>query len=88
MDITKLSTKGQVVLPKSIRHAHHWEAGVEFSVEDTAEGILLRPHKPFNPTNWDAVVGCLQHHGAAKSLDEMEKAIRKGVKNRHDRDRY
>ena len=88
METTKLSTKGQVVLPKSIRHAHHWEAGVEFSIEDIEEGILLRPLNTFKATNWNEVVGCLQHHGATKSISEMEKAIRKGVKERHDRHRY
>lgn len=88
MEITKLSSKGQVVLPKSIRVSHHWDTGVEFIVEDTDEGILLRPRQAFKATSWEKVVGCLKHHGAAKSDDDMEKAIQKGIKERHDRNRY
>jgi AbrB family looped-hinge helix DNA binding protein len=47
METTRLSSKGQVILPKSIRDAHRWQPGTEFMVEDTAEGVLLRPAKPF-----------------------------------------
>ncbi len=31
---TRLSSKGQVVLPKEIRDRHGWEAGLEMIVED------------------------------------------------------
>src|SRR5215472_12977882 len=50
METTRLSSKGQVILPKSIRDAHRWQRGTEFMVEDTAVGVLLRPAKPFPPT--------------------------------------
>ena len=56
MDTTKLSSKGQVILPKHIRTAHKWWPGVEFSVEDTAEGVLLRPLKLFKPTQLEDVI--------------------------------
>ena len=38
METTKLSSKGQVILPVSIRLAKQWRAGVEFAVENTADG--------------------------------------------------
>jgi len=47
METTRLSSKGQVILPKSIRDAHRWQPGTEFVVEETTEGILLRPAKTF-----------------------------------------
>ena len=34
METTKLSSKGQVVLPKSVRDAHKWQPGAEFAVEE------------------------------------------------------
>ena len=36
---TKLSTKGQIVLPKEIRSSHSWGPGTEFTVEDTRDGM-------------------------------------------------
>jgi hypothetical protein len=32
-----------VQLPDRIRAAHHWQVGTEFLVEETPEGVLLKP---------------------------------------------
>ena len=88
METTRLSSKGQVILPKSIRDAHRWQPGTEFVVEETTEGILLRPAKPFPPTRIEDVAGCLRYAGKPKTLAEMEAAIRTEVKARRARGRY
>jgi AbrB family looped-hinge helix DNA binding protein len=88
METTKLSSKGQVVLPKSVRDARSWKPGTEFAVDEVVEGILLRPLKPFPATSIDEVFGCLKYKGRAKTLRQMEKAIGQGVRARHDRGRY
>jgi len=43
METIRLSSKGQVVIPKEIRDRFHWEAGIELVVEKRAGGIVLRP---------------------------------------------
>lgn len=86
MDTTKLSSKGQVILPMPIRAAHKWQQGVEFSVEDTPDGILLRPLKPFKPTQLDDVIGCAGYTGPTKTLADMGAAIAAGIQASHDRD--
>jgi AbrB family looped-hinge helix DNA binding protein len=88
METTKLSSKGQVVLPKAVRDARAWGAGTQFAVEEVSEGILLRPLRPFPPTSFDAVYGRLKYTGRAKTLRQMEKAIARGVRARNDRGRY
>jgi AbrB family looped-hinge helix DNA binding protein len=88
MEITRLSTKGQVILPKSIRDARGWAAGTELAVEETAGGIMLRPLRQSQPSRLEDVVGCLRYTGRPKTLRQMEKAIAKGVKERRDRGRY
>lgn len=50
METTKLSSQGQVIIPKSLRDAHHWEAGIELIAIDMGDGILLKPKKPFPET--------------------------------------
>ena len=47
MDTTRLSERGQVVIPKRVRTAHGWEAGLEFIVEDAGDSIKLKPIKLF-----------------------------------------
>jgi AbrB family looped-hinge helix DNA binding protein len=83
-----MSTKGQIVLPKSVRDSHAWGPGTEFAVEETREGILLRPARLFPRTTLDQVVGCLRYKGKAKTLKEMDDGIRRAVMERHDRGRY
>lgn len=80
METTRLSSKGQVILPKSIRSAHHWEPGVEFMVEDMANGVLLRPVKPFQQTRLEDVIGCTGYKGPAKTVEDMDAAIAAAVR--------
>ena len=88
METTKLSSKGQVILPKAVRDARSWEAGTQFAVEEVADGVLLRPLRPFTATTFDEVFGCLRYKGRPKTLGQMEKAIAKNVRERHGRGRY
>lgn len=75
MEKTRLSSKGQVILPKAIRAAHDWGPGVEFVVEDTSEGVLLRALKPGPPVRLEDVVGCVGYMGPARTVEEMDEAI-------------
>jgi len=75
-------------LPKSVREARSWRPGTEFAVEEVSEGVLLRPLRPFPTTSFEGVFGCLKFTGRAKTLRQMERAIARGVKARHDRGRY
>jgi AbrB family looped-hinge helix DNA binding protein len=80
METTKLSSKGQVVLPKSVRDARSWKPGTEFAVDEVSGGILLRPLRPFPSTSIAEVFGCLKYTGPAKTLRQMETAIERGVR--------
>ena len=88
METTRLSSKGQVVLPKPIRDARRWRSGTEFIVEATAEGVLLRPAKPFAPSRLEDVAGSLRYAGKAKTIRQMDAAIGAEVKARRGRGRY
>ncbi len=87
MDSIKLSSKGQVIIPKHIRSSYHWETGQELVVIDTGDGILLKPKAPFPESTLSEVAGCLHYTGTAKTIDEMEQAIAIGLKAQfNDRD--
>ena len=88
METTRLSTKGQIVLPRSIRTSRAWTPGTEFTVEETGGGVLLRPSAPFPETTLDSVVGCLQSNRRARTIAQMDAAMKREVKRRHDRGRY
>jgi len=88
METTRLSTKGQIILPKGIRVARAWGPGTEFTVEETGDGVLLRPAARFPETDLDAVAGCLRSKRKSKTTAQMRAAIDREVARRHDRGRY
>jgi AbrB family looped-hinge helix DNA binding protein len=84
--MTVVSTKGQVILPKSIRQHRHWAAGTQLVVEETPEGVLLKAAPVFAPTRPDDVYGSLPYQGPPKTLEDMEASIVAEAKRRHASD--
>lgn len=82
METTRLSEKGQVVIPKRIRADHNWEPGLEFLVEDLDDSIALKPIGSFKQTELRDVLGCTQYRGKRKSLKEMDEAVARGARER------
>lgn len=85
---TIVSTKGQVILPKAIRIKRQWGPGTRLRVEDTPEGVLLKPAALFPPTRVEDVFGSAGYKGPPIGIEEMDAAIEKEVKRRHARGRY
>jgi AbrB family looped-hinge helix DNA binding protein len=88
METIRLSTKGQIVLPKNIRAARSWGPGTEFTVEETRDGLLLRPARAFPETDLEEVAGCLLSKRKAKTVAQMHTASKREVIRRHDLGRY
>lgn len=83
---TILSTKGQVILPKAIRQARHWDTGTRLIVEETPDGVLLKLAPAFAAARTEDVYGILKHRGPPKSIEEMDAAVLAEARRRHDRD--
>jgi AbrB family looped-hinge helix DNA binding protein len=80
---TVVSTKGQVILPKSIRAGQGWVPGTKLIVEDTDEGVLLRALPAFARTRLEDVYGMLRVKGGPKSLKVMDEGILAEARRRH-----
>jgi AbrB family looped-hinge helix DNA binding protein len=87
VETTRLSSKGQIVLPSSIRNAHQWLAGTEFQVHETPDGILLKLISQPRDSRIEDVAGCLKPTRRV-SQQEMDNAIAQEAKKRHARGRY
>lgn len=83
---TTISTKGQVILPKAIRKRREWDAGTRLIVEDTPEGVLLKPAPAFAETRPQDVFAMLSYQGKPKTLAEMEAGIVAEAKRGNARD--
>ena len=72
-----LTDEGQIPIPDELCAVHNWQAGQELVAIAVGDGILLKPKKtPFSRTTLEQVAGCLVYDGPAKTLDEMEDAMR------------
>ena len=80
---TTVSTKGQVILPKAIRRALRWVAGTPLLVENTSEGVLLKPEPVFSETRPEDVFGSVTFDGPPKSLQEMRAGVLAEARRRH-----
>ena len=81
METVKLSTKGQLVIPKEIRKAHHLAVGTEFVVSFVGDEIRLTPLPMFARTTVAAAAGLLAKRGRkglseAKSRASISKALK------------
>ena len=85
MESTKLSSKGQIVIPKEFRDSYNWQAGLEFIVIDTGDGLIIRPKRPFPTTSLAEVAGSLPYKGPRISIEEMDKAVKKGIEQDYER---
>lgn len=79
MQTTRLSSKGQVIIPKIFRNRYNWNSGQKLNVIDTGDGILLKPSRPFKKTEIEQVAGILKYSGKPISIDQMNEAIKKGA---------
>jgi AbrB family looped-hinge helix DNA binding protein len=83
---TTVSTKGQVILPSAIRQRRDWSAGTRLVVEDTPEGVLLKPAPAFAETRPEDVFASLRYRGKPKTLEEMDAGVLAEAKRRRARD--
>ena len=79
---TRISTKGQVVLPKALRDRRGWVAGAELIVEERPEGVLLRAAPKKEATRVEDVFGCLGPVDRVVSVEEMHEAVLEEARRR------
>lgn len=89
MEKTRVSSKGQIVIPKSIRDEEGWTEGTELDVERTPAGVILRNSARTSKArkSLDEVAGSLKglYRGPVRSLDDMQKGIDAAMQERWER---
>ncbi len=70
METVKLSSKGQIVIPKGIRESRHLAAGTEFIVSFLGDEIRLMPVPVFPRTKVEDVAGALAKPGRKRLTEE------------------
>jgi AbrB family looped-hinge helix DNA binding protein len=75
----KISSKGQLVLPKAVRDEFGLVAGSEVDIESRGDRIVLRPRLGKSETRRvytvDEVAGMLKYDGPPVSIRDMDRAV-------------
>jgi len=82
METTRVSSKGQVVLPKSVREDYGWSAGTDLAIERGNDSVTLRRNNSIPVTTVEEVAGCLKYDGPPISLEDMERGIDEALRER------
>jgi AbrB family looped-hinge helix DNA binding protein len=77
MERVTVSSKGQVVIPKSLRDTHNIRTGDQFFVSTVGGELRFRPAPAISETRLESVAGMLKQASTGKLDDaEVEKRIR------------
>jgi len=82
MSKTRLSSKGQVIIPKEVRERHGWRPGAELEVEDRGDAVVLRAARAFPRTSVAKVFGCLKYEGPPLTVEQMNAAVAREARKR------
>jgi len=85
METVKMSSKGQIVIPKAIRESHHFQTGTEFVIVEEGNDLRLVPARTGRKTTLKDVAGILHRPGRQAMTDEdMNAALRARAKAADD----
>jgi AbrB family looped-hinge helix DNA binding protein len=76
----RLSSKGQLVIPRKLREKLHWEPGIELDIVLTNRGVTIHPPRTTAGKRLEDFRGCLQHAGSRIP----DKALQSPVDYRRD----
>jgi AbrB family looped-hinge helix DNA binding protein len=75
---TRLTTKGQIVIPKDTRARLGWRPGIRLRVDEEAGAVTLRPIKPDTFERWlAALAGSV---GGGDPIAELEAEHREEIR--------
>ena len=71
METVKISSKGQVVIPKSLRDSHHIRTGDSFVVTSIGDELRFKPTVADGQSSLKSVAGML-HRPATKKFSDKQ----------------
>lgn len=77
--VTRMSEKGQVVIPKDVRQRLRFAPGDRLDIVERTDGVLLRKARPPSTESFDEITARIRarigYDGPAVTISEMREAI-------------
>jgi AbrB family looped-hinge helix DNA binding protein len=85
---TKVSAKGQIVIPKDLRDRLDWAPGTELEIEESLDGLILRPKRPVRKrlSMEEFAARRPKHSGPPASIEDMDAAVLRGAREHWERE--
>ena len=71
----RLSSKGQLVIPRKIRELLHWDTGTELTVTPSGKGVTIQPARQNTGKRLERLRGCLSYRGPRISDEQLQAAV-------------
>ena len=71
----KISSKGQIVIPKEVRDNLRWNTGAELLLVMTEQGVMLQTKIQSEKKPVKSLRGFLQHSGETVSTEQLCQAV-------------
>ena len=75
MEMVRLSSKGQFVLPKAIRTLHNWGPGTELVVLERDNDVIIRATRPFAGSVLEPADNPAVYSDTPLTMEDMDRAI-------------
>lgn len=67
----RVSSKGQIVIPKEVREAFHWQIGSELTLVATNDGVMLHSKTAQTKHPASSLRGFLKYTGNAITTEQL-----------------
>ena len=71
-DVTKMSSRGQIVIPQELREKMHLEEGSKFAVVGMEDTIILKKLEPPKWEDFDKAISGLRRLGKERGITEKK----------------
>ena len=71
----RLSSKGQLVIPRAIRETLNWDPGVELTVVPTSQGVMIRRKRQQTGKRFVDLIGSVPYDGPPLSDKELQAPV-------------
>jgi AbrB family looped-hinge helix DNA binding protein len=78
---TRMSAKGQIVIPKELRNRLDWPPGTELEIEESLDGLILRPKRRARRrlSLEEFAARRPKHSGPPATIEDMDAAVLRGA---------
>jgi AbrB family looped-hinge helix DNA binding protein len=74
-ETVRLSSKGQLVIPRAIREALHWQPGTELMILPFGHGVKIQAKLKKHGKRLEDLRGCIKYTGAPISDETLQAPV-------------